>query len=351
MALWKVTHSNIGFVEQGEVGARDLDIQIGLNQANQVGYTINTSEQLATKEFTEPYATDFTVYRGSTKIIAGMHTNVQGGLTEHDLKVSGLSYEHYLDRIIWPFDPSNITQFRFIRTNTDVTVIIKDMLDTIFTSYTDELVMTYTNNPVGIVMNFRIDLADTETIFSKIQTLSQAAPGFDFWITPDRALRIVPKRDNTPAFQLVEGINLVDLTYDNSGPDGNVVLGIGQTAASKVGKVLSSPTSKTKYRRMEISKDFGTVANQAAVDALTQAELDRASTPVKRITAKTYVEPDDVCYGDLVNVGDTIRVQGTISDGYDDIDDYYRITTAHISVSDVGDEVIEFGFNEVQAGA
>lgn len=344
MSHWLVRHSDIADKVLGETHPKALEWTKALNAIPSISYALQYSDGLCRKEFTDPYATDYALYRGDFKVLAGQHVAVNGQNSSKMLQVAGRGWENYLDERFWPFDPANPLADKYIRFQTDIATILTETLDRVLEE-DNSLQLDYGFAPTGILTNFRIDAADTESMYSKYRTLSGQSPGFDFDITPDRLFRIFyPEKNTNPTYRIAEGENLLELFYENNGPDGNWILGLGASGNQRRGSVKQNLQSQALHRRLDATRDFGDVIDQGLIDRLTEGELNRAAVDVVNLRAIVHVEESENVWAE-VEPGDTIQVTGWVAGAYDYVDDNLRITTMTGRVNDLGDEQIEFGFD------
>jgi hypothetical protein len=345
MSHWRITHRDIQHRALGE-SAFEGEITKTLNDIHTVAYSLQFTDPLCKKDKTRPYVTDFELRRHDFTVLAGEHTAVEGSNDSGVLRVAGKSWEHYLERQFWPFNPQDVLQYKYVKTNTDTATIITDLLNMVL-SFPNTLDLDYDLEPTGTPVNFKIETADTENIFQKIKTLGEQEPGgFDFQITPQRNfLLYAPEKDRHPDFRAVEGDNLLSLTYTNNGLDGNWVLGLGAGSNQRRGVIQEDVDSQVLRRRHMSTRDFGNVIDIEVLGRLTQGELTRAAKDVLVLRAVIQVSDEENVW-DRVEPGDSIFVQGTVAETYDFVSKQMRVTSMTGRINALGDEQVEFGFDD-----
>jgi hypothetical protein len=198
---------------------------------------------------------------------------------------------------------------------------------------------------LGIKTNYRIEPADTGTLFDKVSELSQQQPGFDFVCDNDRNLQMfVPsKGKQVTDYSLELGRNIKSVHYGDNGPVGNYILGTGAGSSSKVAWGEYDGASEATYRRLDTSADFGDNPSVSSVRRFTDHQLDKSSVPDLDLWVTVYPEEFDLAYT-AVDVGDTLKVMADLT--YVQLDDFYRITGIEGYLNAQGDEQIVFTFND-----
>jgi hypothetical protein len=165
----------------------------------------------------------------------------------------------------------------------------------------------------GTGMPYSISLGDTESILSKIQQLSQMAPGiFDFWIDQNKVFHMaVPRQYNINVLAdatLCHWVfkdsdsGLLKVHWTNNGPLGTHLFGHGTetiyyittTTSTKTGQVLDQsveeesvnlglnmedPVNQNVYRRLDAEEDFGDVTSRSRINNLTRGYFPRTDNP------------------------------------------------------------------------
>lgn len=345
MAKWSVVHYNHDDVALGDVFPNTPEFAIYLGKVGYCNYEMDLGHPLAVKQSTEPYATDFKLFRDDKPIIGGLHTNVAIGdnIEDRVLKVSGKDWMHYFEIRFWPFDPVNPTANMYLVTGRDVFNVVKDFLDTILAlSYSP--VFTYAFGLSGNVVNYKIEQADTEAILSKITTLSQRSPGgFDIEVTHDREVKLYsPTKGIQRDLVLEQGANVYKLNYSNDGPKGTHTLAQSHVTSSRVAVAIDH-VNLPKYRRIDYAADIPDLADASLIGSIGAGESNRAATPHTEFTATIVPDFIDDIF-DRVSVGDTMRVSGDLQ--WDVIDDDYRLVSIVGKPDNEGNEEYELGFDD-----
>jgi hypothetical protein len=267
------------------------------------------------------YRTDFELIwfdpstLAETIIMSGMHVpapevHKQDGFTT----IYGKDWKHYLQRRHYPFDPSTPTAYNHgtpplgyaIYSNADVTVHVKNMLDTTL-AMANSLALTYPTlgTAVGIPTNFQLAWADTTDILSLISGLSDVAPGFDYEILNTKEFRIYaphkydPASWNTPSVcnYTFDSTNQNLITsgpeYVNNGPQATHWFGygsgIGQNS-TQVGCVLGMPAAEAVYRRLDESQNYDQVKSKADIHLRSMKDFAWAANPAHDIRFSVQAE-------------------------------------------------------------
>lgn len=342
---WKVLHTNHDGTKLAEIVPEQLSWGRYLNRPGYTNYDIDYQVNAAKQANIGAYRTDFAIMRDNLNIISGLHTAVSADVDELVIHVAGYGWLHYLERRVWPFamskdqSASGMSWF-----GADIGDIVTDMVNTIVTTG-DSVPFVMQSAQLGITTNYRIEPADSETIFEKITSLSQQKPGFDFVCTNDKQfIMYVPQKgDYVRDYSLEMGRNVKSIHYGDNGPVGNAVLGVGAGSSNKVGYGLQDLAAQDVYRRLDQVADFGDDPNTSNVTRMTRQQLDRSKNPDLDIWVSVYPEEFDKAYTSI-DVGDYVHVIADIE--YVQLDDYYRVTGIEGYLNAQGDEQIVFTFND-----
>src|SRR3990167_8321085 len=202
---------------------------------------------------------------------------------------------------------------------------------------TDSLPLSYANGLLVAAIDYRIDQADTENIYEKITQLGEAH--FDWLIDINRWVRLyAPSAGSVNSYIFEKGRNLINLPYEDTGPDGNHIFGLGSGTASRLGAVYNNAASTAIHRRLDHSVDFGSDSiDQTHLDELVAAEGARAIKHKLQITTPVMLDYIDEVL-DSVSLGDTCRVIG--SNFHKTIDQNFRIIGFEGSESNDGVETL-----------
>jgi hypothetical protein len=346
---WSVRHFNHAGTALGEAFPQELAFSMFLGaKVGSITYELDLEQDLAVRGKTNPYSTDFKLYRGHETamipIMGGMHTSISIADAESNtLSVAGKDWMHWFELDEWPFNASNIPGDRYVVVARDIALIVKDILDRCLAE-PNSLSFTYTLSAIGQTTNYKIEPADTEKILSKIDALSKLSPGFDIEITHDRVFKIhAPQRTRTlTGFALRQGDNMENLSYTDNGPKATRLRGFAQ-ATTRIGYVYNSP-DQAAYRRLMGSEEFTDVADLAALTSKTNAEGARAEAPTIEFSCSYVNYDDDINFWSQVQLGDKIHVAGDLR--YDVIDDYFRLVGIECQPTDEGSEEIILTFDD-----
>jgi len=342
---WKVIHRSIDGVSLAECAPEQLSWGRYLNRPGYINYDIDLTHFAAKYENCGAYRTDFELKRDDLTILSGLHNAVAADMDEDVIHVAGAGWLHYLERRQWPFamgqDQSSSGQIWF---DVDVGDIVTDLVTAAMVNGKG---VNYgmANQQLGIKTNYRIEPADTGTLFDKVTELSQQQPGFDFVCDNDKNFQMfVPsKGEQVTAYSLELGRNIKSVHYGDNGPVGNYILGTGAGSSNKLAWGESNLDSEAIYRRLDTSADFGDNPNVSSVRRLTDHQLDKSSVPDLDLWVTVYPEEYDLAYT-AVDVGDMLKVMADLT--YVKLDDLYRVTGIEGYLNAQGDEQIVFTFND-----
>jgi len=335
----------------GQLVPLDADFSFNLNDEDSFTFDVSRDHRLASIAYLEPYATDFAwfvhdeVNDVNTCLMEGMVTAVAGE-EESSFSVAGLSWEHYLNRRRYPFNPANPTQYFYAAVNKDVFTIVEDILETV-QSLSDSLILNFDNGTSGILRNLRIEPGDTETVLEIVGQLAEQKPSFDFAIIPQtREFKMYNgKKGTDKSIRLAKGQNVSRIGFNDEGIEGNSVLVSGAGSSVKLVKLREDTQSMNKYRRLDFDKDYGDVIDQNYLTSLAEADIVRG-------IAKEYGLSVDVTpkYAEYVllnlEIGDTVSVIGDIDYTNLTVDDKFRITGISGSMSRQRNFSVNLTFND-----
>lgn len=331
---FSVIHLNHDDYALGEIYPRNLDFAIYLNRIGYCNYDLDVSTVLGKKENTSPYETDFILLRGDKPIMGGEHTAVSINDVEGaSLAVAGQEWGHWLERQVWPFNPDDPLLYTYLQTDRDIALVVKDLLTQV-TAFPQSLDLDLSFIvAIGNNIDYKIDVNDTEDLFSKLTALAKRVPGFDFEITWDkRVLLYYPQKGGDSGITLTQGHNVYSLDYTNNGPVSTVTLGTARSASSQIGVVINSDAPQ--YRRSIATQDFGDITDSDQLIQQTQGEADRNVIPHRQITVgiiKDTIDPlEDIKMGDIVGLDLDI--------GYEIIEGNWRVVGMQCTGTDEGDE-------------
>jgi hypothetical protein len=320
----------------------------GENGPHEVTYELPTANDAADLHNIVPYWTDFELYRENEILTSGMLTSAAFQSESEALQVAGKSWLHYLEKRQWPFDPMDPLRYKqpgaprgvaWEVEQIDVAYVVEKLL-TVTLAEPNSLPITgyqviLEADRVGRKMDYRIDLADTESILSKISSVAQQEPGiFDFWIDNNKVFhKQVPRRYTIDVLadatlcqwaftDSASGLLSVSLT--DNGPEGTHLVGYGAGDEVRLGLMMDDPAAQNKYRRLDASVDFGDVPNRARVNALTRGHFGLSIQPQIEVVIEVW--PDAVRdFWEVIYPGCAIWLQFN--------HEAYNINSAHEVVS------------------
>jgi hypothetical protein len=313
-----------------------------------ISYVLDLDQDLAVRSKTNPYITDFALFRGHegdmTKILGGMHTSISLSEIEgRGLNVAGKDWWHYFEKEEWPFDPANPLLYRYQQVGRDIALIVDDILDTVL-AQPNALAFTYTLAAIGQTTNYRIEPADTEKIINKLDGLSKLSPGFDLEITPDREIKLYsPQKTRTlTGFALRQGHNCENFSYTENGPQATHLRGFAQ-GATRLGYIYND-AAQAAYRRITESIEFADVREQTLLQSRTTAEGLRQAAPAIEFSCSYINVDDDTDIWTQVELGDKIHVYAELE--YDTLNTHFRLVGMECSPTDEGDEEVTLTFDD-----
>lgn len=335
MAVWTVIHYELGGNPIGEMTPLDLEFGIYLDRPCYVNYAIPVGHDLARIQYTNPYVTDFRLLRDEMPLIGGLHTEFEADDEGNTFQVSGQDWKHYFEKRFWPFNPADPAQFVYAAVQADSFVIVDHILDTVL-SQAGSPSFTYSLGTSGTLTNFRVDPADGEDIHSKIQGIANEKPGFDWMISPTKIITAyTPHKGSQTNFVLEENKNIKRMFITNMGVRASHVLGLGAGSQSRLAVLF---VNQFVGRRYDHSADFGDVIDITRLNRLTAREGAIWTTQALQLRLVSKQGADEEIWDNL-NIGDTVLCVGDVQ-GYDYIEDYFRIVGIEGTVNENGDEEI-----------
>lgn len=334
LVRWTVVHQNHDEYALGEVYPKNLDFALYLNRIGYCNYDIDMSHPLGRKEHTNPYETDFILYRQDEAIMGGEHTSINVGDVEAGvLSVAGQDWGHWIERQMWPFDPNDPLLYTYLETDRDIALVVKDILTQVL-AFPDclDLDLSFIN-AIGNNIDYKIEINDSEAIYNKITELAKRSPGFDFEITHDKRFLIYsPQKGSNIGISLVQGHNIFEVQYTNNGPTATYTLGTARSSSSQIGYIVQSDAPQ--FRRSMVNHEFSDITDENQLIDATEGEAARNVSPHRELTMKVVKEALDVWA--VMRPGDTIHVDANL--GYEHIDDDFRVVGMQCTPNDEGDE-------------
>lgn len=348
MAEWTVAHYNQAGTKMGEALVTEPEFETSLNNVGWCNYSIPVGHYLARKRLgsdpmTDPTANAYVLLRDGVMIVSGLITSVQHGPYEPMLEVSGMEWMHLAERRIVPWVVDSF-QHPYMTDSLDTATIARDLLQAIGFNPKVGSTTNYSIQLSGRTIGYAVEYGDTDSAFSKISALAEQEPGFDFFY--DYALNTfytyAPKRGSVIGLRLEAGANIKNVKIQNSGIRASKIWTVGSGLGQKFAAYRENASATATYRELSEGVDFGEVASQTFQDSRADAEIARASAPIKAISFDVVSSRIGNFW--TIKLGDTVRVVS--SDEYDTIDEERRVIQIHCSVNRQGDERITLGFEE-----
>jgi hypothetical protein len=345
MANFTVVLKTHNEVRIGELAPINLRFDQTLDEVGTINFDLPQAHPLCRRDRLQPYITDFYLYRDALLLMAGMITAVKMSNQDEIIEIAGKDWMHYLEIREYPFDPSNPLLFDFQKQNADVYQIIEDMLDVVLAE-PNSLPLIYDNGLLGVTINYKIELADTEDILSKIKNLADQHPiGFDYEVTPDRHFIMhSPQKGSAIDYPLEKDNNVYTIDVTDNGPKGNHVLATGAGTSNKLAAVTDDDVSQAMFRRIDTSQDFGNIVDQSFLDGKTLEVQQYAGQPLFEFDIVILPQAAEDIYLSI-QLGDTVPVRGDFR--YMQIDSPHRVVSRKVKVNEQGDEEITLGVNDV----
>ena len=321
MASWVIQHKDHDHNVIHSIEPENLHFAQNNSAPHEISYEISLDNPVVLEENTVEgdaigeYQHDWQLWRNGVAMdeMAGIITSVHSNQGTNMLEVAGKSWLHYLDRRFYPFDPLDPYAYRLSAYQVDVTSIIHDMISAVQAQPNSlQYDLSDLVSRTTYVDNMRIEFGDTEMILSKISTMAEGKPGFDFACSSTRQFQLFyPEfRDPTdpnqlagylfvqndpeiPATEAIPGVAdgaLYEADWSSGGPAGTHILGLGAGLASKLGSAWGSQDAQQIFRRLDMSIDFGDVPNRAKLDRLTKGALRAGIGPIRDAPVKVLPE-------------------------------------------------------------
>lgn len=314
MAAWQIRHFTHGGDLLHTFNPENLHFTLNSNDAHDISYEISLDNPINDEKNTDEgdafgaYQTDWRLLRDGTIVqdMAGMITGIHISEKEDKVEVNGKSWMHYLDRRHLPFDrPADvhsIKQITFTAFDTDVASIIHDMIQsTCARPYSLDIDVSDLVGMTTFSENFKIEYLDLESILSKIKTLAEGHPGFDFRIgwQKDFHLYYPEFADPTdPEFIMVTAEpptqKHTDAAYEtdwtDNGPQGTHLIAQGSGLSFREMWPLGSEDGQKTFRRLDFDEDFGDVSSPAKLRRLGDGALRAGVRPQREVPIKIIPE-------------------------------------------------------------
>lgn len=367
MADWEIQH----MYRDSYLGSKkpqDLHFVWNLNESNTIEYGVVQSEYPPPPPLVGPYRTDFRLNRDNVYLMGGLHTSIKGSTEDEMLSIAGRDWLHYLERRHYPSIDYDIKSSGWDFTESwtagsnsawfDLSPdeVVKNLLDAILNIDEYCLDFTYDLDAVPKIPNwyYIISWGDTETIYSKIKTLSDAGfdddnfdNGFDFWMTQGKVFRLgYPYRgnpDNIVYFFQKGDPAIINVEFTNTGPDGTHVLAQGGGLANQLTAVVHYRGNSAEYRRHDMTANVGDTMDMRQLRAYARDALHLGVQPVHEITL-TVNAIEIPNFWNIFRPGYFIHLDYDL--GWWHIQSDQRIISMDCNISNEGEETITFKLNQ-----
>lgn len=286
MARWHIDHMDNQFNVFQTVLPQNLHFTKRHRAVGTIEYDLSlsatdplTNQPIISRNFLKPYSTGWRLYRDNTFIMAGWHTSLNGKLRGESLHVAGKDWYDYLDKRHFPFDPTQSALFNNVDAgkpgivgqwfNVDAILPINHLLKWTVSQADGRpysIRFAHDTNPIGVTISYGIDIGNTDSILSHIESMASIYPGFDYDVTPARWIRFfVPHKYGiasapTPIW-LFDGTDaLFDLEFTNNGIEGTHMLA-SVNNAPPLSLARLSEMNAQEYHRIDMTRSYETVPN------------------------------------------------------------------------------------------
>lgn len=318
--IW-VRHRDWAGAILGEFRPVNLEFTLRNNEPEDISYDIPLAAPGRVWGFVGPKRTTFELWLGNHNILSGIHSFVNSRRGEEVFHVQGKGWLWYLDNRHYPFNGAVPYEFLHgtatdqaglaYQIYADPATIITDLLD-ITLARPHSVDFTYSLSPVGWKQGFRIELADTTSLFQHINQMSQAEPGsFDFgvrtnrefWITSPHVFPDAARDDPSACVWVLDHFihpeDLIESEFENNGPLGTHIVGLGAGTSSQLALSYGWDFEQNIFKRWDMSVDFPDVMTDinhpdagATLRRLTQAHFSAGLYPQHSIPLT--VKPDNI---------------------------------------------------------
>lgn len=303
-------------------GSGNVSYQISFSAIDVDGNPIVTGY-----DFIGPYRTYYRLRYGDICIQAGVITSLNTNLGDDFMSVSGKTWENFLERWQYPFDPRVDHVNDYVFTNSflndeitgsggltppgfvyqgyqrDVIRILSDILSTTMNVPNRKIFdLSLLANLSGLKTNYQFSLGDTSYMNSLIDDLAGTGVGFDWWISWDQKVywaspyRFGDPGNPTIAYTVDSTTPLENgaLGFQNDGPVATHELGTGTGLASqtRLGYAVGYAPAQQEYTRLDTTNDYGDIRNQAQLINRTQKQFSLDLQPQHTIPLK--LDPNQI---------------------------------------------------------
>lgn len=313
-----------------EVPALNVNFSYILNAPGSCSFSLHTREPKCTKAILYPGQRVIHVYRAGALVWGGYLWSAVPGMDTVQFGGEGW-WSRIRRRIVTDgMEWTDVDQFQ----------IARDLLNYTQSQPDGDLgIVPYSDTDLsGVTVTDTIYSFDLKNIGEKIEQLSARQDGFDFDITPDRKWRtFYPKKGGriNHVFELGKNISGISYQFDASNTATEVWSGGSGIIAHD-----SDSIERSRYGLLQDRVDFPDVSLQSTLDrhVIEQLRILKAA----RLQPEIAISTDDPRFG-LYTVGDEARVRAEW--GYIDLDDFFRIISIVVAISNEGREAITIFFD------
>jgi hypothetical protein len=333
---YKVEVASLDGLAIAEVPAQNLTYSYVRNGPGAVSFVLPYKDFKTTSANLMPGARNVKITRNNVLTWQGTIWQVQA--TRDGVNVTGSGFVETLrHRIIdWTVSYVNADQFD----------IVWDLIDrTQSKKYGDLGIVRGSSTPSGVLRTIKYTASECKVLADAIDELASMSNGFDYELTPDNVWYVYnPFKGNNRGvtFELGKNISGLAWTLDASGVI-NDLTGLGTGAGDSVLKSNIADTDAEKvFGLLEGSVAFSSITHQGLLDTRTEEQL--RVLEVVRDQPQMQVYTDDPSFGSY-GVGDIVRL--VAHEGFFEFDEFKRILSIVVSVSNEGVDNVGLEFDEV----
>jgi hypothetical protein len=336
-----------------------------------ISYDISLSERTMRWAIVGPKRTRFELWNsdyGELPIMSGIHSYINTKRGEEVLHVQGKSWLWYLQNRHYPFDGLNPNDYLAGTAANDQGLayqqfaepeqIINELWTVIFSRPNSDFGMSLFTIPLGYEVPFRVELADTRTMFDFLTELSEIEPGFDFFDTPDRVVSMsaddiyLDTARLDPSFcawvfdRYKPPTDIVEIEFENNGPEGTHIMGLGAGTSARIVRSYGYDQSQEQFGRWDMTAEFPDTLTESRLVGLTQAYFSKGLYPLHNIPMR--VKPDNIPnFWTRIVPGQAIWIKENFESNH--ADGASVITEMQATIDNQGDAVVDLTLEEINA--
>lgn len=369
---WYVLHRDESDTVTDEFKPLNLTFSLRHKEAGDVTYDVPLSVPRMRWAYAGPKRTVYEVWNTGypdRPITSGIHSFINTKRGEEVLHVAGKTWLWYLQNRHYPFDPLDPNAFLAGNAADDqgiayqqfgeATVILQELWDIIMDgslAHSNRWGMTLQYIPLGIETGFRVELADTQSLFDMMNTLSEIEPGFTFYDNVAREIVVVegelyPEIARTdPVYSIhtfdrnTPPTDLIDIEFENNGPEMTHILGLGSGTATRIGRAYGYEQSQAQFGRWDGVKEFGSTISEDMLVAQTQRAFSKGLYPQHDLplTVKADHIPD---FWTLFSPGWSIWINEDFESNH--VHGASMIKEMSARISNQGDALVDLSLEEI----